>query len=117
MKSQNEQKETKMRNKNQQQQGDVYFERIAKMPRGAVKVKKQDGVFAWGEVTNHKHVATASDAVTLYEKDGIKYAHVSAQTSVVHEEHHAQVLEPGVYEYGQVTEYDYLAEMARTVVD
>lgn len=106
-----------MKTATQTQQGDVFFERINALPRNAQKAEIQDGVFALGEATGHRHIATLTDAVTLYEKDGITYARISEQTEVVHEEHKPQMLMPGVYIYGQVKEYDYLAEMARAVID
>lgn len=106
-------------NKNHIQQGDVVFERIAAIPEGAKlqPLVARGIVFAEGEATGHAHVAAPGGAVEIYLKDGIRYARVAERTEVVHEEHKPVVLEPGDYEFGQVFEYDYLNEMARTVVD
>jgi hypothetical protein len=104
-------------NPKQRQQGDVFFERVAALPTGAKKVKEQDGIFAHGEVTGHMHRATTPSNVELYEVDGIKYARVIEPIEIVHEEHNTIFIDPGIYQYGQVREHDYLNEVDRIVVD
>ncbi len=105
----------------QKQQGDVIFKTVQVLPKGAKKLK--GAVFAEGE-GHHLHRAADAANVALYEIDGIKYAKVKARTTVEHVtpsglkgERNPITLEPGVYQFGQVVEYDYLAEMNRTVVD
>lgn len=102
------------------QQGDVFWEASA-IPEGATQVK--GATFAEGE-GHHVHRAAVPANVQLYEKDGIKYCRVLTETSVEHVtpdgrpgEHCPVVLAPGDYLFGQVSEYDYLNEMARSVVD
>jgi len=99
------------------QQGDVVAKAVAKLPAGAKEIKgRRRGLLVEGEATGHAHVATADD-VRLYEKDGILYASMPSGSEVVHEEHHTQVWEPGIYEIGQVREKDLLSDMVRPVID
>lgn len=105
----------------QYQQGDVWFENTT-IPAGAQRVEGQP-VFAEGE-GHHVHRAATPTNVELYEMDGIRYARVLRDTEVEHVtpsglrgEHNPVTLPAGDYVYGQVVEYDYLAEMARSVVD
>lgn len=109
--------------KTQIQQGDLFFQKVRSLPAGAEKAEKQTGVFAEGE-GHHVHRAATVGDVEIYFKDGVKFARVLAPLTVEHVtpdgrpgEHYSVSLEPGVYQFGQVVEYDYLAEMAREVVD
>ena len=91
----------------QLRQGDVLLVRVAARPAGGRKVAREDGriVLALGEVTGHAHVIDAP-AVELYETaDGVRYLDVTAPAAVVHEEHAAVDLEPGVYEVRLQREY------------
>lgn len=109
-------------NKNQIQQGDVWFEAVDGIPDGAEEIK---GVtFAEGE-GHHEHVGVPG-AVKLFRFQEKTYARFVKPTQVRHVrkgslgdgEHNAlEVLRPGDYEYGQVLEYDYLSKMSRKVVD
>jgi hypothetical protein len=99
------------------QQGDVIARGVKALPKGAKKVaNRRRGLLVEGEHTGHAHVATAEDVV-LYEKDGILYASMPSGSEVVHEEHHTQTWEPGVYQIGQVREKDLLSDMVRPVID
>lgn len=112
------------KNKGQIQQGDVWLERVPEIPADAQPVSNgTKAVFAEGE-GHHVHRAATAGSVELYEKNGMRYARVLRRTSIEHVtpdgrrgEHRSIRLEPGDYQYGQVVEYDYLAEMAREVVD
>lgn len=105
------------------QQGDVWIE-SAVIPSDAQEVKQNGhAVFAEGE-GHHVHRAASVGAVTMYLKGGIKYARVHQDTAVEHVtlsghhgEHNPVTLPAGDYRFGQVQEYDYLAEMARSVID
>ena len=106
---------------NQYQQGDVWIERISAIPDGAERV---EGVtLAEGE-GHHLHRFEDGADVKIYVKDGVRYARVLRETKVEHVtadgrpgEHNPVILLAGDYAFGQVVEYDYLAEMARAVVD
>ena len=104
-------------NKDQQAQGDVLLQYISKLPEGCKEVPRIDGriVVMHGE-GGHTHVITDVDAM-FHEKDGKFYLEVTAPVALVHEEHHTQIVEPGIWEIGQVREYDYFQEMERTVRD
>lgn len=102
---------------NQNQQGDVLMKRVKQLPNGCKEVQRQNGriVVMHGE-QGHTHAIDDVDAM-FFEKDGKFYLKVTAPVSLVHEEHHTQVIEPGIWEIGQVKEYDYFQEMERTVRD
>lgn len=103
--------------KDQNQQGDVLMERVEILPEGCKKVERQDGliVVMHGE-NGHTHAIEDVDAM-FYEKDGKHYLVATKPVNLVHEEHHTQTIEPGIWEIWQVREYDYFQEMERTVRD
>lgn len=101
----------------QLQQGDVTFNRVNEVPNGAKKVKRDKCgyIMAEGEQTGHAHIIDAP--IGFFEKDGVLFVDTKESVEVKHEEHGAVTLEPGIWQIGQVREWDYLAEMERTVVD
>lgn len=102
---------------NQNQQGDVLLRRVVAVPEGAKEVQRKNGrIEVMHGEQGHTHAIEDVDAM-FYEKDGKFYLKVTAPVALVHEEHHTQVIEPGIWEIGQVREYDYFQEMARTVRD
>lgn len=102
---------------NQNQQGDVLMKRIGNLPNGAKELERQNGriVVMHGE-QGHTHAIDDVGAM-FYEKDGKHYLVATKPVALVHEEHHTQIVEPGIWEIGQVKEYDYFQEMERTVKD
>ncbi len=88
----------------QYRQGDILIER-ADMPPG---LKRHEGVVvAEGEATGHKHQFSDESAVAVYDApDGDLFADVSRDVSLVHEEHEAIVITPGVYRIRRQREYD-----------
>lgn len=105
-------------NKDQIQQGDVLLQRIKELPKGAKTVKRDNGdiVLAYGEVTGHAHRIKDIDAM-FYEAGGKFYLKTDKPINLRHEEHHEQVIEPGIWEVGQVVEKDWLNDMVRPVID
>ena len=103
----------------QQQQGDVLLRYVEQVPEGSTVIKAISGRFilAEGEATGHAHAIVATDDCQLYEHEGTLYLHVKQPVELTHEEHHSQVLDPGIIQVGIVQEYDYLNEMVREVVD
>ena len=105
------------------QQGDVLIQ-SATIPADAQPVEiKGKAVFAEGE-GHHVHRAATTDGVHLFVKDGITFARISKEITIEHVtpdgrkgEHGPVIVPPGDYRYSQVQEYDYLAEMARSVID
>lgn len=105
----------------QLQQGDVVFQRVEMIPADAQPA--EGCTFAEGE-GHHLHRAAMAADVTLYAKDGVRYARVHRETIVEHVtpdgrhgEHDPITLPAGDYSFGQVVEYDYLTEMVHRVVD
>ena len=103
--------------KTQKQQGDVLLRRVDALPINSKQVDRQNGriIVMHGE-NGHTHAIDDVDAM-LYEKDGKFYLHATKPVKIVHEEHHTQTIEQGIWEIGQVKEYDYFQEMGRTVRD
>lgn len=102
------------------QQGDVILKLRDALPAGGKKVQpgQRGYVLAEGEATGHAHTIEAAPGIELYEVDGVLWLRVEGEArTLVHEEHHAQVVEPGVYEVGRVVEMDPFADEARTVAD
>lgn len=96
------------------QQGDVIIKPVASMPEGASPVGTR--VLREGEATGHAHRATG-EGVQLFIHGDTLYMRVEGGTEVVHEEHAAITVPPGLYEIGAVREYDHFAEEARPVYD
>ena len=104
-------------------QGDVLFERIARLPQGERK-KRENATVAYGEVTGHSHALAVEDresAEVLEIGDGV-YVHVSEAgvriaggATFVHEEHGPITLPRGSY---RVTiQREYSPEAIRNVQD
>jgi len=105
-------------NKNQLQQGDVLLKKINQLPDGVIEKARDNGsiVLAYGEVTGHAHRIVDIDAM-FYEKDGKSYLKNSKSVILGHEEHHQIIIEPGIWEIGQIQEKDWLSGMVRKVID
>ena len=110
--------------KDQAAQGDVFLKRIPKLPAGAVEMKRTGGavVVAFGTATGHSHAIkekhvkqyrpkeTKADAQSKLRTDGalapITYVVVKGKVAtLVHDEHTAIQLAPGVYEARIQREY------------
>jgi len=111
----------------QKQQGDVLFQRLAKLPSEAgtnVGIYKMTDrgprlVLAEGEATGHAHILEPegeSDAqlIAIGERMLLK---LSKGGTVTHEEHKPVRLEAGIWQVGRVREYDYLNQVTRAVAD
>ena len=96
------------------QQGDVTIKPVASIPEGASPVNTR--VLREGEATGHAHRATG-EGVQLFLDGDTLYMRVPEGTEVVHEEHKAITVPPGLYEIGAVREYDHFAEETRPVFD
>jgi hypothetical protein len=101
------------------QQGDLLLKVVSSIPQDAKPVQSKAGRFilAEGEATGHAHAVLECPTVELYERDGTLYLKVAEETEVVHEEHHKQVVGPGLYEVGRVVEVDPFENAIRTVAD
>lgn len=101
------------------QQGDVLLRKVSAIPADAKRRAAAGGryVVAEGESTGHAHALVESEAVEMYGRNGVLYLKVTEPTSLVHEEHHAQTVAPGIYEVGKVVEVDPFTEEVRSVQD
>ena len=102
----------------QLQHGDVLLKRIDKLPLGIKPVHRQNGslVIMDGEATGHKHTITENSA-KLWELNGEMYLEVTEPVTIQHQEHKPLPIPSGIYQIGQVKEYDYFQQMERNVKD
>ena len=101
------------------QQGDLKLTPVSIVPEGAKRLSSRAGryVLAEGEATGHAHTIEECPEVEMYERDGTLFLRTAGPATIEHQEHAAQIVEPGIYEVGRVLEYDYLKEQARMVLD
>jgi hypothetical protein len=103
----------------QARQGDVFIERIARVPKGAAPMARDAGriILAYGEVTGHAH-AIIDDGVELLSVGdrADRWLRVGAAgATVTHDEHAAIALGPGLYRIRIQREYS--PEAIRNVLD
>jgi len=109
----------------QARQGDVFIEKVDRIPETAKKAKPEDGrvILAHGEATGHAH-AYDKRFVSMYRDDGAGSAFitVSADPStghggadLKHEEHSAIKTPAGDYE--AIRQREYSPEAIRNVAD
>lgn len=98
------------------QQGDVNLRKLAALPDGTQKIlARKRLVVAHGE-SGHSHVLE-DDEAELMEIGGRMLLSLTKQATLVHEEHKAITLSPGIWEIGRVQEYDWFSKMKRQVMD
>jgi hypothetical protein len=89
-------------------QGDVMLELVAKLPAGLVKQPADNGrvILARGEVTGHHH-SLAADASEAWkgQTETEFYVEVDELSELVHQEHSAIAVEPGIYRVRKQREY------------
>lgn len=107
--------------KNQLQQGDVILKRVSQLPSGVslVKSDKRGIVLAEGEVTGHFHGIKSKRGLKLHRIDDLLFLENATKAPVIvtHQEHNPISIEPGIWQIGQVREFDYLTQMERKVID
>lgn len=89
-------------------QGDVLLIKVDKeIPKDAhmVKPEKNRVILAHGEVTGHAHAIPAKAAVLYETMANTRLLEVTVPTQLIHEEHGAIDLDPGVYEVYRQVEY------------
>lgn len=97
------------------QQGDVLLKKINSLPDGEIK-KENKIILAEGEATGHCHAMTGN--LSVMKKDGEVFVKVDGeQAEVIHQEHDAILIDPGIYKIEKVREYDHFAEEAREIAD
>lgn len=93
-------------NHDQYRQGDVLLVRTNALPAAAKpEVLAEDRiVLAYGEVTGHAH-CLSPNAATLYALNNERYLEVRQPTDLIHEEHAALKIEPGIFKVVRQREY------------
>ncbi len=84
--------------------GDVLLRQLSRLPTGIHR--KEGTTLAYGEVTGHSHRIAQADRVQLWVRGGdlfLEVQHPSA--TLVHEEHRAIELPPGLYRVWRQREY------------
>ena len=105
------------------QQGDVKIEKMeSEIPSDATGYNPIERGFVLrdGEATGHAHVIDPTqidDKIEMFEKDGILYLKTDKEVTVTHEEHHSQIIPPGIWKIDAVKEYDHFSEESREVID
>lgn len=84
----------------QVRQGDVFLERVEKIPAGLKERKRDKGrvILAYGEVTGHAHAIEEDASAAIF--DGVEddfYLRIGSPTGLVHEEHARIDLPEGLY--------------------
>lgn len=96
-------------------QGDVMLIKVDALPDGAKREQVKDRiVLAYGEVTGHAH-AIKDKTTELYKFDVDMFLKVLNTTNLVHEEHGAITIEPGIYKV--VRQREYTPREIRNVAD
>lgn len=84
--------------------GDVFIAAVDRIPGGAVR--RAGWVLAEGEATGHSHRIERPETVELYERGGMLYLRVVAESAtVIHQEHRPITLPRGTYRVWQQREY------------
>lgn len=98
--------------------GDVILVAVNKIPEGAKKSDKFDGILQYGERTGHAHRLTGKEK-DMYEyfHEGRRYLKLVTESPLSHEEHKTINLKPGNYEVRIVREQDHFQDLVRPVVD
>ena len=109
-----------MKNPNQQQQGDVWIERIDTLPANLTEKFDRHNVLADGEHTGHHHRLVAenlSNIRSFFNNTGEQFLVLDEDCTLVHEEHNSQVMSKGIYKFGQIHQYDYEKQESVPVFD
>ncbi len=97
-------------------QGDVMLKPVSDLPKD--KTVLEDKVLAYGEMTGHSHRFADPSFIERYQgSDGLLYLEVLQDAELIHEEHHHQIIEKGIYQQIQEREFDYYDEALKKVVD
>ena len=99
----------RMKNQTHYRQGDVFIERIARIPDTAKKQKPgQPIILALGEATGHHHAIEIDDpdSADWWKKEsGEQFVTLRAPARIIHQEHQTIELEAGTYCVRRQREY------------
>lgn len=97
-------------------QGDVLIERVARIPKDAVKQKPKGRIIlAHGEATGHHHSVDIDAADWWKQADDTQFLTVAKAAAVTHQEHAPITLPAGKYRIRRQREYT--PEAIRNVAD
>lgn len=99
------------------QQGDVILDSIESLPSNLKAKNRQDNVLAEGEATGHHHRVHNGTILEDAENPNMIYVEANENAFLTHEEHGRIDLNPGLYRFNIVREYDYEKEESRRVID
>ena len=99
------------------QHGDVILMEVSELPKGAKRVKVENGFIIERGEGVHTHIFPDVQGIEVYEKDGQTYVRVTKPTKLDHEEHGHQVVKPGIYRKNIERVFDYETMEARKVID
>ncbi len=86
-------------------QGDLYIERVAAIPSGALRLPHV--VLAEGELTGHRHRIENDDDAAQFELRTNRFLDVTAESAdLVHDEHGTIHLDRGIYRVWIQREFD-----------
>jgi len=91
----------------QYRQGDVLLIRVDQLPSTTIPVPREGGriILAEGELTGHAHVVEAATAELLEDVTGLRFLSIKEPGRLVHEEHAAIGIDPGIYRVVRQREY------------
>ena len=92
----------------QYRQGDVLLLKTRNQDLDEARAVPRDHgriILAEGEATGHAHAIDSSEAELLEVEEGERYLRVDAPCDLVHEEHAAIALDPGLYRVVRQREY------------
>ena len=95
--------------------GDLTQTLVESIPKSAKPIESR--TLAEGEATGHKHMLRGQAVILEDPETQTKYIKVEGRTQVIHEEHNAIELEPGLYKLEYEREHDYLENNIRRVMD
>lgn len=105
----------------QYRQGDVFITQVKALPKDAQEAKAENKVIlAYSEVTGHHHrfddvLVTAQPKVRMWSAGAERFIQVMERSALIHEEHAAIPIEPGIYRVDIQREYS--PEEIRRVAD
>lgn len=95
--------------------GDCLIVPVKEIPKNIKKVESE--ILLAGEQTGHAHKIIDGENELFREENGQLYLKVKTPSTIDHEEHKPQTIEPGTYVIRQPREMDHVAGMTRKVID
>lgn len=98
--------------------GDISFHPLQRLPKGLKEIGHNGSfVLAKGEYTGHAHKLVSQGVRIFQDQEGRYVLEVKDKAEIVHEEHGAITLLPGIYQQEQERERDPFLDQIRQVAD